>query len=212
MDSDKIVLFLVLGACAVFVFSPYDVLYIGIGVLLIGIALLVAVITHGTAHVFLAIIFTGIFLFTGISIIVLTTLEKRGIDTGNMGGVLICGVVSASLFSLFFYDLWKVLRCTEKIMGQYKGCKRVPTAKGPTYYEPIFAYEWQGRKYKYSTGTTYTGRRINKKYQADGIYPIYLNPNRLGVITDRKRITFLDVQLLIWGTIFLLLMLSAFLS
>ena len=199
MKSKKMIVLLTFASLICIGLSGINMVFFGMGLLILGMMLLLCVGNRMTTSPVMGMLIGATFLLAGAGIAILSALEKHGIDTGNWMVLPVCGGLGILFFGLFFFDIYKLLRCSKKIMATYKGCNRYHSTKGPDLYVPIFSYKWDEKTFQASTGFGYTLRKLNKKYTFDEQYPIYLNPHNANIITEKKKLHFWDYFCVIAG-------------
>jgi len=153
---------------------------------------------------------TTVLLFIGIGMAILFVFGTREIDISNWMGITVCAGFEFLFLSIFLYDTYKVFHCNQKIMATYTSCSTQRAMKGPDLYVPIFTYEWNGETFTASTGNGYTKRKITKKYRFGQEYPIYINPKNARIITEKRRLYFVDLICALCGIFVAILMTAVF--
>ena len=119
---------------------------------------------------------------------------------GNMGVLFIF---------TFMTQLYRLANCTETVTARYHNCKTVYSHK-TWYYAPIFTYCWEGREYTSQAPSSYSRRKITKKYVFDHEYTIYIDPKEPEVIIEEKKLTFSSFLSLFVGVFFLFIVVAFF--
>lgn len=171
------------------------------GLAFIALALMVLVATFsGSAVVIIVPLLIGLaFLFMGLGLTIFSAMENRGIDIGNYAGIPFYGGMGFIFNTLLLYDIYKLIACSKKVVATYMGCDRYPVAKGPDQYTPKFSYCFNGRKYLNATGSTYTAKKISKKYDYSAEYKIYVDPRNPNIIMDSRKLRLFDFFCLFSG-------------
>ena len=113
-----------------------------------------------------------------------------------------CAVLFGDLGVLFIFtfvsQLYRLSHCTRTVTARYHNCKTVYSHK-TWYYAPIFTYCWEGREYTSQAPSSYSRRKITKKYVFDHEYTIYIDPKEPEVIMDEKKLSFSSFLSLFMG-------------
>lgn len=125
------------------------------------------------------------------------------IDYSN--GMLVC--IGGSVGSLFIWagtrSIYKTFRCTMKIEATYMGSSSYTNTKGVTTYTPKFRFMIKNRQYEKTSGEFFSKRYINKKYKTGYTYKIYVDPKNPNEFVTRKRLSLMEINLLVMGLLFI---------
>ena len=140
----------------------------------------------------------GLFLTVGILLIIFDF-----IDYSN--GMLVC--IGGSVGSLFIWagtrSIYKTFRCTMKIEATYMGSSSYTNTKGVTTYTPKFRFRINNRQYEKTSGEFFSKRYIEKKYKTGYTYKIYVDPKNPNEFVTRKRLSLMEINLLVMGLLFI---------
>lgn len=159
-----------------------NMFFLGIALLIIG-ALFSYIKIRGMTADPKATLFMGVYCIVWGLIIVVASVTHSGYE----GWIVAEGFGGVFLVLGIYQGIIKVIVCKEKVTAIYMGSKPYSTGKGVTYYEPLFSYIYQNRRYQNTTGETFGKRKLRKRYQEWNSYTIYLNPRNPNVICTRRR-------------------------
>lgn len=86
-----------------------------------------------------------------------------------------CIIFGCVLFVCCMYDIYRILRCKEKIKGVY--CDYCAYRGGVIIktFAPIFKYTYNQMEYRLQTTQNYSYKRLRKKFIPGNVYDLYVN-------------------------------------
>lgn len=107
--------------------------------------------------------------------------------------LIICGI---------YMGIIKKLQCSQKVSAAYRGAQSY-TVNGHTTYTPAFAFDFEGKHYSNTSGETFSGRKIQRKFQEGKQYDIYVDPRNPNSFCVSRSIEKSCVLLIVLGILFM---------
>lgn len=160
---------------------------------------------HGYANQKKTVGGMSIYCFAWGGLVLLASYAEDRIDFCDLTGyVFLYGFGLMFILLGIYMGIAKVIGCNTKIMGKYTGATAY-RSRNVTLYTPGFVYEYKGKRYKNTSGETFSRRKIEKMFQQGGSYPIYIDAKHPESFLVRRRIGKSAMLMLVIGVVIFLI-------
>lgn len=179
------------------------IIFMGICFLCIGAGVLYMV-WEGMAAVKSAAIVEGVyFVVLGILISITDVIQDR-YGTGGIYSAFVVGLgIGILLIGVSIFNVVKRFLCNIRVEGTYLGANR-QQSKSVVQYVPRFSFSYEGKQYENTSGETYSKKKIHKKYEVGGKYPIFISAKRPNMFRTKMGVQIGDVMMIVLGLAFCL--------
>lgn len=183
----------------------YAVCFSGVCLMVLGIIILVEVVKKRAVNRFWSSWFGVLFVLIGAAVMICNYGHYRLFWQDFTGRLAVAGL-GLLCYSVFAMDIWKLSVCKQRITAEYISCRTNYSYRGVNTYSPVFSYQWEGEMYHCVVSSSSLSKRRIMKYHSGKQYQIYINPNNPAINQVLRRVTIIDLIMLVWGSICFLIL------